>query len=47
MRLARDQARRIDSQDRQIVELRERLARLERLLSRNSRNSSMPPSGDD
>jgi hypothetical protein len=29
------------------AELRERVARLERALSRNSGNSSMPPSGDD
>jgi len=29
------------------AELRERIARLERALSRNSGNSSMPPSGDD
>jgi transposase len=38
--LARDQAR-------QIEELTKRLAGVERLLSRNSRNSSMAPSGDD
>jgi transposase len=30
-----------------VAELEERLERLERLLSRNSGNSSMPPSGDD
>jgi hypothetical protein len=30
-----------------VAELRERVARLERALSRNSGNSSMPPSGDD
>ena len=30
-----------------VAELEERLARLERLLSRNSGNSSMPPSADD
>ena len=29
------------------AELRERIARLERTVSRNSGNSSMPPSGDD
>jgi transposase len=29
------------------AELKRRLARLERLISRNSGNSSMPPSGDD
>ena len=33
--------------DRLIGELRERVARLERLVSRNSGNSSMPPSSDD
>ncbi len=38
---------RIAAQDRRIEELTGRLARLERLLSRNSRNSSMAPSGDD
>jgi hypothetical protein len=32
---------------RQAAELRERVAQLERALSRNSGNSSMPPSGDD
>jgi transposase len=31
----------------QVADLQERLARLERLLSRNSGNSSMPPSADD
>ncbi len=31
----------------QITELAERVARLERLISRNSGNSSMPPSTDD
>jgi transposase len=31
----------------EVAELRERVARLERALSRNSQNSSMPPSGDD
>jgi transposase len=30
-----------------VADLEERLARLERLLSRNSGNSSMPPSADD
>jgi transposase len=45
--LASEQARRIEAQARQIEELTERLARVERLLSRNSRSSSMPPSGDD
>ena len=52
--LVRVQAERIAAQDSQIVELTEaneqlvgRLARLEHLLSRNSGNSSMPPSRDD
>jgi transposase len=31
----------------EVAELRERVARLERALSRNSGNSSLPPSGDD
>lgn len=31
----------------QVADLEERLARLERLLSRNSGNSSIPPSADD
>jgi transposase len=31
----------------EVAELRARVARLERALSRNSQNSSMPPSGDD
>ena len=35
------------AQAEQAAELRERVARLERALSRNSQNSSMPPSGDD
>jgi hypothetical protein len=34
-------------QDARIAELTDRLARLEHLLSRNSKNSSMPPSRDD
>ena len=33
--------------DARIAELEERIARLERLISRNSGNSSMPPSADD
>ena len=33
--------------DAKIAELEERIARLERLISRNSGNSSMPPSADD
>jgi len=47
VQLARAQAGRIAEQDRQTAELTARLARLERLLLRNSRNSSMAPSGDD
>jgi transposase len=34
-------------QAEQVAELRAQVARLERVLSRNSGNSSMPPSGDD
>ncbi|MGH3123202.1 MAG: IS66 family transposase [Streptosporangiaceae bacterium] len=41
------QADKIAVQAGQIAELREQVARLERALSRNSGNSSMPPSGDD
>jgi transposase len=37
----------IADQARLIAELQDRVARLERLLSRNSGNSSMPPSADD
>jgi transposase len=37
----------IAAQARAIGELQEKVARLERLLSRNSGNSSMPPSSDD
>ncbi len=37
----------IAAQAAAIGELQEKVARLERLLSRNSGNSSMPPSGDD
>src|SRR5512142_2617181 len=36
----------VDEQARQLTELREEVARLQRRLSRNSRNSSMPPSTD-
>lgn len=36
----------VDEQARQLAELREEVARLQRRLSRNSRNSSMPPSTD-
>ena len=35
------------ARDAQIAELQARVARLERAVSRNSGNSSMPPSGDD
>jgi transposase len=35
------------ARDAEIAELRERVARLERALSRNSGNSSLPPSSDD
>jgi len=38
---------RVDAQQAQLKELTEQVARLERLLSRNSGNSSMPPSSDD
>ncbi|MGH3163159.1 MAG: IS66 family transposase [Streptosporangiaceae bacterium] len=37
----------VGAQADQIATLREQVARLERALSRNSGNSSMPPSGDD
>ena len=37
----------VGAQADQIAELREQVAHLQRLLSRNSGNSSMPPSGDD
>jgi transposase len=37
----------VDDKDAQIAELRERVARLERVISRNSGNSSMPPGTDD
>lgn len=42
-----EQAERIAAQQRVIGELRAKLERLERLVSRNSGNSSMPPSADD
>ena len=42
--LLREQA---EAQRARISELEEKVARLERLLSRNSGNSSMPPSADD
>jgi transposase len=38
---------RIAQQDQQIVEQQEQIAALQRAVSRNSGNSSMPPSGDD
>jgi transposase len=37
----------VEDKDAKIAELEERIARLERLISRNSGNSSMPPSTDD
>jgi hypothetical protein len=37
----------LEDKDAKIAELQERLARLERLVSRNSGNSSMSPSADD
>ena len=37
----------VAAQDGELAELKDRIARLERAVSRNSRNSSMPPSGDD
>jgi transposase len=37
----------LEDKDAQIAELKARVARLERLISRNSGNSSMPPSADD
>jgi Family of unknown function (DUF6444) len=37
----------LKDKDAKITELEAKLARLERLISRNSGNSSMPPSGDD
>ncbi len=37
----------LEDKDARIAELEERIARLERLISRNSGNSSMPPSADD
>jgi transposase len=42
-----EQGARIVEQDARIAGLEARLARLERLLTRNSANSSMPPSRDD
>jgi transposase len=45
--LAREQGARLAEQDRQIEALRAELERLRRLLTRNSGNSSMPPSGDE
>ncbi len=37
----------LEDKDAKIAELEEKVARLERLISRNSGNSSMPPSADD
>src|SRR5437870_10274389 len=37
----------LEDRDARIAELEDRVARLERLISRNSGNSSMPPSADD
>ena len=37
----------LEDKDAKIAELEEKVARLERLISRNSGNSSMPPSSDD
>jgi hypothetical protein len=37
----------LEDKDAKIAELEDRVARLERLISRNSGNSSMPPSADD
>ena len=45
--LLAERDRLIAEQARAIEELREKVARLERLVSRNSGNSSMPPSADD
>ena len=42
---ARDEV--VAAQQAEIAELRERIARLERMISRDSGNSSMPPSSDD
>jgi transposase len=45
--LAQSQARRIGELEAENAQLSERLERVERLLSRNSSNSSMPPSSDE
>jgi hypothetical protein len=45
--LVREQAQQLEQVRAENAELRARLDRLERLLSRNSGNSSMPPSTDD
>ena len=42
-----EQGAKIAAQERQIGELQAAVARLERIVSRNSGNSSMPPSADD
>ena len=45
--LLEDKNAKIAELEAQNAELAQRLARVERLISRNSGNSSMPPSGDD
>lgn len=45
--LVRDQAARLESQTVELDALRSELERIKRLISRNSGNSSMPPSTDD
>lgn len=47
LRLLGERDRRIAELEGANAELARRLARLERLISRNSGNSSMPPSADD
>jgi transposase len=42
-----EQGEKITEQERAIEELRRKMARLERIITRNSGNSSMAPSGDD
>ncbi|HEX9516160.1 MAG TPA: DUF6444 domain-containing protein, partial [Streptosporangiaceae bacterium] len=45
--LLAERDRRIAQLEAENAELERRVARLERLVSRNSANSSMPPSADD
>ena len=45
--LLEDKDAKITELEAQVTAQAERIARLERLISRNSGNSSMPPSGDD